>query len=352
MRFVLCAFTVIVMLPYDVARLQNAADYPLEFFEPSPLLNLLPIPFPLPIPMHRFRIAMTVLGILASIGLFTRPALLLYVIGYWYMGSAISAWGYITHSRIVPLQVLAILTAAPGTTYLSVDRLLLWSWRRYHGDNVLLLSALKVAPVARWGKQLILVLLVTIFLSAGISKLRHGGMQWADGRTLGFYLSGGSTRGVEGWKNGFSVIIGPNKPKPEIAWKDGFGLKSYLYHTRPTRLGRTVAKHPLALIALSVFTLLFELGAPLLLTNKWTRNLYLISAIGFFIGIHLTMAISFLSWIPVFLCLIDWIWLLERLRIKPLTKYLTGLTQQSNVPDYKEKYLGKVRRRPFGKSIL
>jgi hypothetical protein len=61
----------------------------------------LPIPFPLPPHlMVAFDVTMVGLGVLATVGFCTRPALLLFAAGYWYMGAAISAWGFFAHDPV------------------------------------------------------------------------------------------------------------------------------------------------------------------------------------------------------------------------------------------------------------
>jgi hypothetical protein len=157
--------------------------------------------------------------------------------------------------------------------------------------------------VPRWGTQLILVLIAALFLAAGVSKLRHGGLAWADGKTLGFYLAGGTTMGLPQatWQKGFSPLSGPSDVEPTLTWKDGFGLENYLYLVSPPKLGRVVARFPWMAVILSVVTLIFELAAPLMIINHWLRNLYLLSAILFMSGIRFTMGIDFLPWIVVFL---------------------------------------------------
>ena len=326
-RIVLCAYATVAMLPHDLGRLRSAGRRPMEFLDSSPVLDLLPIPFPLPEPMLAgFGYLMIGLGLLAAIGLFTRPALLLFAAGYWYIGAAISAWGYVTHSRALPAHVLLILAVAPGATAWSVDRLVAWAWRRRRGAVPPMREVLAGPAVPRWGTQLILVLIATVMLSAGLSKLRHGGLRWADGQTLGFYLTGGTTWTVAPvdagadtavrsvWRAGYSQLSGPSDAAPAAAWKDGFGIESYLLRATPTRLARAIARHRWLVVVLSVSAMLFELSAPVLLLGPWPRTFYLLGAVGFFLGIKFTMRISFAAWIVVCPCAVDWVWLAEQLR--------------------------------------
>ncbi len=102
-------------------------------------------------------------------------------------------------------------------------------------------------PVPRWGTQLMLVLIVLLFFSAGVSKLRYSGLAWADGQTLSFYLDGGTGLRIPDpesdgylapnstWRKGFSQFV--TSEHPTDLWKDGVGLEGYLYRARPEPLG-------------------------------------------------------------------------------------------------------------------
>ena len=165
MRVVLCLFTAVYLLPSDMGRLLRLLRRPPEFFDPPGVLAWLPLP-PSRSFVVAFGVVMLALGLLAAVGLLTRPALLLFALGYLYLGVVIASWGYFPHSRLLPVQVLFILAVAPGTTAWSLDRLL--KWRRNGGrDTPSLRAALTGVPVPRWGTQLILVLIVLLFCRRG-----------------------------------------------------------------------------------------------------------------------------------------------------------------------------------------
>jgi uncharacterized membrane protein YphA (DoxX/SURF4 family) len=331
LRMALCAHMVYTMLPVDISRLRATAGRPIEMMEASVVLNLLPIPYPLPGAwLTVFALAMAATGLLAAVGLFTRPALLLFGLGYLYMGAVISSWGYVTHSRILPVHTLFILAAAPGATSWSVDRLLRWAWKRRTERGLPLRSALAGSPVPRWGMQLVVVVLVAIMFSAGLSKLRHGGWEWADGKTLGFYLSGGAVAHVlppdwdpavrpNRWRDGTVPLVPARTIAPEAAWKDGVGLDGYLYLASGFGVGQRLHQFGWALILLSVFTLVVELAAPVALLGSRARTVYLLAAMGLLLGIRLTMGPDFASWIVIGVCLLNWRWLASPVLV-PLRK--------------------------------
>ena len=323
-RIVLCLFASGYLLPSDMGRLLRLLRRPPEFFDPPAVLAWLPLPPSEPV-VVAFGVVMLALGLLAAVGLLTRPALLLFGLGYLYLGVTIASWGYFPHSRLLPVQVLFILAFAPGSTAWSLDRLLRWWRQRRDGsgrdvrrDAPSLRAALAGTPVPRWGTQLILVLIVLLFFSAGVSKLRYSGLAWADGQTLSFYLNGGTGLRIpnpEGngylspdstWREGFSQFVASDDPTG--LWKDGVGLEGYLYRARPEPLGQFLASIPWAVTALSVFSLMFELASPLLLLGPFWRNLYLFGAVAFFVGIDLTLSVGFLGWIPICLTMIEWRW--------------------------------------------
>ena len=342
MRIVVCGYMLVSMLSYDLARTWRALKRPREFMDPAVALDLFPLPYTLAAEwLLPLSLLVYGLGVLATLGLFARPALFLFAACYWSMGAVIGAWGYIPHSRILPVQALMILAFAPGTTAWSVDRLLQWAWRRRRGSAPPLRAALAGRPVPRWGIQLVLVIFATVMFSAGISKLRYSGWEWTDGRTLGFYLAGGSVRNViipdtgngsrpgldrrphlSYWTDGFSQFVGRKDLTPDVAWKDGVGLESYLFSMTVQPMGRRVASHSSAVVALSFMSLFLELLAPLMLVGSRLRSLYLLAATGFFLGIDATMGISFVPWVVVGLCLVDWRWLASPLLVR------TGLLQR------------------------
>jgi hypothetical protein len=259
---------------------------------------------------------MTVAGFLAAVGLATRLALLVFTIGYTYLGATSSAWGFMLMRVLGYSQVFLILLIAPGTSAYSLDRWL--RWRRTTGARPALRQVLAGPPVTRWGTRLVLAFLAAILLTAGLSKLRYSGPRWGDGRTLGTYLSGATcdaqadTSAVrvlscrEVWMHGYTLFVGPRRVPGSVAWRDGFGLESHLYTPAPSRLGRRISDNRPVLMALSVGTLVFELSAPVMLGAVWLRNLYLLGGVAFFLGIELTMPVGFFSWIPLLLAAVEW----------------------------------------------
>lgn len=115
--------------------------------------------------------------ILSAIGLFTRLttaasfALGLYVIGYQFN------YGYLHWAHAVVPIVMGVLALAPSGDALSID-----AWLR------------KVKPGKYaggqygWPMQLVRLIFVSVFLAAGLSKLRAAGLAWVTSDTLRYYM--------------------------------------------------------------------------------------------------------------------------------------------------------------------
>jgi hypothetical protein len=317
MRVVLVGYTVLELLPDQVRRLRRVSLRPLEFMDPPRILHWLPVPFPLTRgEITAFASVMTVAGFLAAVGLATRLALLVFTIGYTYLGATSSAWGFMAHAGPGLLAGLSHPAHRPRHQCLlprSVAKVATNDRRR-----PALRQVLAGPPVTRWGTRLVLAFLAAILLTAGLSKLRYSGPRWGDGRTLGTYLSGATcdaqadTSAVrvlscrEVWMHGYTLFVGPRRVPGSVAWRDGFGLESHLYTPAPSRLGRRISDNRPVLMALSVGTLVFELSAPVMLGAVWLRNLYLLGGVAFFLGIELTMPVGFFSWIPLLLAAVEW----------------------------------------------
>jgi len=115
--------------------------------------------------------------VLSALGLFTRLAtaasfvLGLYVIGYQFN------YGYLHWAHAVVPITMGILALAPSGDALSID-----AWRR---------RAKPVRPTGGqygWPMQLVRLIFVSIFLAAGLSKLRAAGLAWVTSDTLRYYI--------------------------------------------------------------------------------------------------------------------------------------------------------------------
>ncbi len=286
-------------IPQLIADVEVAAELPAEFMAPGILLRWHPLPFPFPARwIGGFQTVMMQLGILAALGLFTRATGLLFAVGYIYLEAIQSAWGWHDHGPSLVVQVVAVMPFLPGVDSLSLD--LVWRrlFRPRRGQP--LAAALIGAAAPRWGVQLVLVLVATFYFASGFAKLRISGVEWMDGQTLAFYMSG----------NSLSSHIQQIGTLPSVdaaeRWRDGIGLTHYLYGARPVDLARRMAEIPALMVVLSVATIALELAFPLVLAGGALRTGLLLSGACFHLSIYYLMGISFFPWTVIDFAMIDW----------------------------------------------
>lgn len=304
LRIVLCAY-LFGTLSERFLIMHWAFETPREFFVPGLALRYLPLPFPMGDEQAEyFKIAMRLLGACCVLGILTRPSLILFCIGYWYLAAVDSGWGWHDHGPSLVAQVTAVLAVAPGVRAFSVDSVFLnrqgTLWQRFGGT----------AMVPAWGLRLILVLVAFFYLTAGVSKLRYGGIRWMDGETLSFYLSGGSLSST------LQQYGTADEVPPEHLWKDGYGLQHYLYGARPSNLAKEISRNRLLCMLFSVGTIVLEIGFPLVLLGGVAQTILLLSGAAFHASIIFFMGISFMPWLLLELALVDWEDLLRRIAKK------------------------------------
>jgi len=275
-------------------RLAEFAARPREFLDRTSLARAfelagLPVPPP-PGWTGALELSTWLLVLCALLGIGTRAALIALAFSNLYLGAAVNSWGYTPHAAALPALALVVLAAAPGAASFSVD---VWLAKR---------RGRAAAPFPSvWPVRLMLVLLCTVYFASGIAKLRHAGWQWTDGKTLEFYLSGGSRLGA-GERQRF---IADRDAPAEVKWRDPRGLVDFAYLSRPTPLARAVVETPGAPRALSLVSLLFELGFPLVLLGRRVLNAFLVFGVLFHLGIILTLRIEFWSYLVVYTMFVD-----------------------------------------------
>jgi hypothetical protein len=160
----------------------------------------------------------------------------------------------------------------------------------------------------KWGLNLILLLLIATYLTAGISKLRFGGLEYLDGETIGFYIQ---ERTFEFDNGSHKLIIGDSNLTNEDKWKDKFGLKAYAYSNitsseRIKGIQMYIASSPNILKIITFCSIVFEfLGFIVFFGSKY-RNIYLCFAFMFHTVIGLLMGFTFYQYRLICILLIDW----------------------------------------------
>jgi hypothetical protein len=233
-----------------------------QFFKPIPFLFAIGAAAqPTPELVRRLGGIENVLLGLAAIGVAARPALA----GIFALQLMQEAWsnslGKVTHATLPLLYVVLFLTASPCDRRLS-----LWAWwRRRPGEPY--------SPDARWPIELAVVVLAAYYCKAGIAKLHDGGIAWADGSTLQFYM---------------------------------------MTNGRP--VGMALAQWPALCAAASTLVLAFELGWPLAVVRR-VRPVFLGAGALFHAATTAFLGISFWPVVATYLVCVPWTRLLARLGV-------------------------------------
>jgi hypothetical protein len=234
-----------------------------------------------------FYSAVVVAGFAALIGLLTRLSLFVFALGVWIIIAHWYSYADFHHESAVFCIFLLLLAFAPAGNRLSIDALI----RRRRN-----ITTPDVVDTGIWPLKVAHVLLALTYFTAGIAKVVVGGPQWVNGYTLQNYiLSDAIPRGFP------------------------FGVWLAQQHT--------------LCVALSVFTLLFELFFFLSLIFPRTAPFFLLNGIAFHIGLYLAAGHDFFShMVLMFLLLVfvqpDWLreWLSHHVAVRRRLQSRPALT--------------------------
>ncbi|MBT8183886.1 MAG: hypothetical protein KJN76_03530 [Eudoraea sp.] len=238
----------------------------------------------------------------ASMGIAGRLCLFLLAGLEFFIGGSFETLGIFDHNSSLSSQVLLVLALVPGSMRISVDY---YIYKRIFRNRR---PKIPGSPPPKWGLNLILVLLVLTYFTAGVSKIRHGGLKWLDGATLGFYLE----NYVADYPGGEQqLLIANSNADSAKQWKDGIGFEAhtygnYQYRTSFKKLSNWIAARPVLVIVISVITILFEFAWFIVFINSKYRNIYLLAAIITHTMIGVLMGLYFLHYRFICLCLLDW----------------------------------------------
>lgn len=304
---------------------------------PGFFVRALHVPFPLPEGYaFTFAVLYYAVALCALIGIFTRPALLLFGISTIYISDILSSRGFFDHEASLATQVILVLALAPGSTSFSLWNVIKWFFTKMKYKKALFFEALIGPPVPVWGVKLIIIILACTYVTAGFSKIRYGGLKWLDGQTLTHYLDGSASPYTSGDKPMY--ISPPNVPE-KAKWKDGFGVYSYSYGNRQKsdfwrELGYSIASNKYLICAVSALTVIFELSGFILLLGGWPRILYLLGAILMHKSIGALMNLPFINYQIICFFLIDWKWIYNhsgtriKRRLEPLLFSFKGIVKK------------------------
>jgi len=255
-------FYALILLLYADVSWSDWSQVSPVFWEPIALFRRLHVPV-LGGP------ALVTLGVLwklallgAALGLFTRATTAAaFGIG-WYLLGLPHNFGKTHHFDALIVLVLAVMMLARTGDAYSLDRRLFGRGR-----------ALEPSGEYRWPVRAAWLLMTTVFCSAGIAKLRHGGLAWV--------LS----------DNMATVLL-----------QHGYDVAS---HEPLSRVGLWLAQYPRLCSVLALMTIVVEAGYPLALISRRARWIFPPAMCGLLIGIRLTMGPTFpqfvichLFWVP------------------------------------------------------
>ena len=172
------------------------ALFPPGFHQPRSFFAWLALPTPTLEVLGWLVTAFELSVILAALGLLTRLATTMaFVVGLYVLGLQFN-YGYLHWAHAILPIVMGILALSPCGAALSADALI----RR--------LTKGKVAEAGgqyRWPSQLVRLVFVTVFLAAGLSKLRQAGLDWVFSDTLRNYFLENQyvfrSEGAGGWSH-------------------------------------------------------------------------------------------------------------------------------------------------------
>lgn len=285
-------------------RLRQVHDRPLEFYAPPSFARWLSLPPLSEAWLDRLEPLAFGLTALAVVGLLTRVSLIALAALNLCLGLAANSWGYTAHAFALPTLVLCLVAFAPGVNSFSLDAVLLAALAR-RSHRAWYSRRPEVLPTRRtsvWPVRAVLLLLCCLYLSAGVSKLRYSGWQWADGRTLAFYLGGGSPRGSSEEQR----FVADARAADGSRFREGWGIVDHAYVGNPTSAGLWLSRQAALLRLLSWAALLWELGFVVALFGGWARALALVFGVGFHLGIQLTLSINFSSYLVCYALFVDW----------------------------------------------
>jgi len=211
--------------------------------------------------------------LLSAIGLFTRPAMAVaFVLGTYLMGLPHN-FGQTQHFDTLVVFAAGALALSRAADACSIDA----SLRAAAGR-----PAPKDDGEYRWPIRFVWVAMALIYCAAGVSKLRHSGLEWIFSDNLTLLLL-----------------------RQQYHISDGEPL---------TRWGITVAHHPWAARALALASVSIETLFPLALFSRTARLVFVPAGFGMLLGIRLLMGPTFEQFMMCGVFWVPWAAVLEAVR--------------------------------------
>lgn len=245
-----------VALTYDPARIDQRLIHAVLLVVPVEIFHTMEF-------LDRLWLVTTAAGLLATVGFFTRTSLLVFGLGHCILIAHLWSYGELHHPRALYCIALVLLGLGPSGRCYSIDS---WLGRRSKhparwGPDVRMDTAI-------WPLRLVQCLLGLAYFSAGSGKLLQGGLYWMNGATLQTILLGDYVR---------------------------FGMPA----------GGWLVQHFWLCVAGAVVTILVETFFFMAVFVTAARKYVLAGGVALHVGIYVTMAAPFFTWIVLYVAFID-----------------------------------------------
>lgn len=265
-RLLFFGWALIRYLPLDYRPLAFA---PAALWFPIDLFHDLALPVLSEYGIGGLQMAWKIALFLSCAGILTRASSAVsFAIGAYLLGLP-NNFGKTNHDDAAVILVMFLLAASRCGDAWSVDSLLRKRSRTPHGDY-------------RWPIRGVQVLLALVFVGAGLSKLRNGGLYWFSADTLQILL-----------------------------------LQHQHFHEPFTMSGLTLARHPVLCRLMATSSILIELAYPLALFSIRVRWLLIPASIAMLLAFRALLGPDFTSLIACSIFWVDWTTLLRRSETSP-----------------------------------
>ena len=210
-------------------------------------------------------------GVLATVGLFTRTSLLTFGLGHCLLVGHVYSYGELHHPEALFCVALVLLGLSPSGRCYSIDA---WLGRRSkHPDRW---GPDAQMDTATWALRVVQCLLGLAYFSSGSAKLWDGGLAWMNGATI-------------------QTIV----------------LTDYVRFGMPA--GLWLIQHFWLCVAAAATTIVVETFFFVAVFLPASRKYVLASGVGMHMGIYVTMAAPFFTWMTMYVVFLDFEMLRRRL---------------------------------------
>jgi len=269
-RLVFCTMALVYYLPQDFSEWGTVSP---EFWMPIPLFSVLSLPL---LPQGAIAVLQGVFKLalaFGAVGLFTRPALGVAFACSVYLLGLPQNFGQVQHFDTLLVLACGILTFSRAGDAWSAD-----AWLRARRGG----PAVGESGEYTWPIRTIWVMAAVIFFSAGLSKLRHSGLNWV-------------------FSDHLAIIL----VRHQYFVSDGEPLTSW---------GVPIAAISWAPRLLAGISLATEVLYPLALFSRRARMVLVPGGIAFLVGIRLLMGPTFEAFLICNVFWIPWQRVLARVR--------------------------------------